>query len=123
MCNELFGPVLTVTTYDPAEYEKTLKICSETSDYGLTGAVFARDRRAVKIADEVLKFAAGNYYVNDKCTGAAVGEQPFGGSRKSGTNDKTGTILNNLRWTSPRTIKETFAPLNDPLWPCNSELP
>lgn len=123
MCDELFGPVLTVHVYDPEDYEATLAICDATSEYALTGAIFAADRRAVKVAHEALKNAAGNFYVNDKCTGAAVGEQPFGGSRKSGTNDKTGTILNNLRWVSPRTIKETFDPLGSPFWPCNSDKP
>ena len=123
MCHELFGPVLTVYTYDPAQFEETLRICDATSEYALTGSIFAEDRRAVRTAEAALVNAAGNFYVNDKCTGAAVGEQPFGGSRKSGTNDKTGTILNNLKWTSQRTIKETFAPLGSPLWPCNSDLP
>jgi len=123
MCDELFGPVLTVTTYDPAKYEETLKICDVTSEYALTGSIFAEDRRAVRQADAMLRNASGNYYINDKCTGAAVGEQPFGGSRKSGTNDKSGTIFNNLKWVSTRTIKETFEPLPSPLWPCNSELP
>jgi len=123
MCDELFGPVLTVCVYDPAKYEETLNVCDSTSRYALTGAIFAQDRRAVRVADAILKNAAGNYYVNDKCTGAAVGEQPFGGSRKSGTNDKSGTVFNNLKWCSQRTIKETFDPLASPLWPCNSELP
>lgn len=123
MCDELFGPVLTVHTYDPAKYEETLKICDATSEYALTGSIFAECRRAVRTADKLLQNAAGNFYVNDKCTGAAVGEQPFGGSRKSGTNDKTGTVLNNLKWTSARTIKETFDPLTSPLWPCNSDKP
>ncbi len=123
MCNELFGPVLTVHVYDDKKYEETLKMCSETSDYALTGSIFARDRTAIRTADHHLSTAAGNFYVNDKCTGAAVGEQPFGGGRKSGTNDKTGTVLNLLRWTNTRTIKETFSPLSDPHWPCNSPLP
>merc|ERR1711920_464331 len=123
MCDELFGPVLTVCTYDPNDYEGALKACDATSEYALTGAIFAQDRRAVRVADEILKNAAGNYYVNDKCTGAAVGEQPFGGSRKSGTNDKSGTIFNNLAWTSPRTTKETFAPLQTLPWPSVSSLP
>jgi 1-pyrroline-5-carboxylate dehydrogenase len=123
MCDELFGPVLTVTTYKESEYEATLKTCDATSEYALTGSIFAQCRRAVRTAEKLLQNSAGNFYVNDKCTGAAVGEQPFGGSRKSGTNDKTGTILNNLKWTSARTIKETFEPLASPLWPCNSDLP
>lgn len=123
MCDELFGPVFTVFVYDPKEYEETLRLCDASSKYALTGTIFAQDRRAVRTADKFLKNAAGNYYVNDKCTGAAVGEQPFGGSRKSGTNDKSGTIFNNLRWVSQRTIKETFEPLSSPLWPCNSAMP
>lgn len=120
MCNELFGPVLTVCTYDPAKYAETLAECDATSAYGLTGSIFATDRAAVRQADAALVHSAGNFYVNDKCTGAAVGEQPFGGGRKSGTNDKSGTIHNNLKWVSTRTIKETFAPLGSPLWPCNA---
>jgi len=123
ICSELFGPVLTVYIYEPSQYEETLRLCDETSEYALTGSIFAQDRSAVVVADKFLRNAAGNYYVNDKCTGAQVGEQPFGGLRKSGTNVKSGTIFNNLAWTSPRTIKETFAPLESPLWPCNSELP
>jgi 1-pyrroline-5-carboxylate dehydrogenase len=123
MCDELFGPVMTVHVYDENKYEETLKMCDATSTYALCGAIFARDRAAVRIADQVLYNSAGNYYVNDKCTGAAVGEQPFGGSRKSGTNDKSGTVHNNLRWCSQRTIKEAFEPLGSPLWPCNSDKP
>lgn len=123
MSEELFGPVLTICTYDAKDYEGALKMCDSTSKYALTGSIFARDRKAVRIADKLLKQASGNYYVNDKCTGAQVGEQPFGGARKSGTNDKSGTVFNNLRWTSPRTIKETFEPLKDPLWPGVSALP
>jgi 1-pyrroline-5-carboxylate dehydrogenase len=119
MANELFGPVLTVCTYDPDKYVETLKECDATSVYGLTGSIFAQDRAAVREADTFLVQASGNYYVNDKCTGAAVGEQPFGGARKSGTNDKSGTIHNNLKWTSGRTIKENFVDLGSPLWPCN----
>jgi 1-pyrroline-5-carboxylate dehydrogenase len=120
MCNEIFGPVLTVCTYDPDKYAETLAECDATSLYGLTGSIFARDRAAVRQADAALVHSAGNFYVNDKCTGAAVGEQPFGGARRSGTNDKSGTIYNNLKWVSARTVKETFAPLGSPLWPCNS---
>eukprot|EP00941_MAST-03F_sp_MAST-3F-sp1_P002289 g2289.t1 len=123
MCDELFGPVLTVFPYEESKYEETLRICESTSEYSLTGSIFAEDRRAIRLADKLLNNAAGNFYVNDKCTGAAVGEQPFGGSRKSGTNDKTGTILNNLKWTSARTIKETFDEIPSHLWPCNSSQP
>ena len=117
MCTELFGPVLTLHVYDDARYEETLALCDRTSPYALTGAVFATERRAVLLAQERLRFAAGNFYVNDKPTGAVVGQQPFGGSRASGTNDKAGARLNLLRWTSPRTIKETLAPPRDWRYP------
>ena len=110
MQEEYFGPVLSVFVYDAAKYEETLAICASTSPYGLTGAVLARDRDAVALATSVLRGAAGNFYVNDKPTGAVVGQQPFGGARASGTNDKAGSPLNLLRWLSPRTIKETFDP-------------
>ena len=110
MTRELFGPVLTVHVYDDARWDETLAIAERTSPYALTGAVFADDRAAVKTAYEVLRQAAGNFYVNDKPTGAVVGQQPFGGARASGTNDKAGSLLNLVRWTSPRTIKETFSP-------------
>jgi 1-pyrroline-5-carboxylate dehydrogenase len=113
MSTELFGPVLTVHVYDDARFEETLELCDATSPYALTGAVFADDRAAVVKATEALRFAAGNFYVNDKPTGAVVGQQPFGGSRASGTNDKAGSILNLTRWVSPRTIKETFVPPRD----------
>ena len=117
MCTELFGPVLTVHVYEDARFEETLAECATRSEYALTGAVFAQDRAAVLRALEVLRFAAGNFYVNDKPTGAVVGQQPFGGSRLSGTNDKAGSILNLLRWVSPRTIKETFVPPTDWRYP------
>ena len=110
MCEEVFGPVVSLYAYPDAEWEQTLKIVDHTSPYALTGAVFANDRRALQQADQALRHAAGNYYVNDKPTGAVVGQQPFGGARASGTNDKAGSILNLVRWISPRTIKETFAP-------------
>jgi 1-pyrroline-5-carboxylate dehydrogenase len=113
MCEEIFGPILTVWVYEDAEYEQALELCNATSAYALTGAVFARDRGAVGLAHEVLRYAAGNFYVNDKPTGAVVGQQPFGGSRASGTNDKAGSALNLLRWITPRTIKETFDPPRD----------
>lgn len=123
MCDELFGPVLTVYVYESDKFEETLQLCDDTSDYALTGAIFAQDRRAVQKARTMLKNACGNFYVNDKCTGATVGEQPFGGSRQSGTNDKTGTILNLLRWTTPLTTKETFASLPSYEYPSNSSQP
>ena len=113
MKEEIFGPVLTVYRYKNKDYEKTLDLCNEISPYGLTGAIFAQDRNAVRQADKKLRFAAGNFYINDKPTGAVVGRQPFGGARKSGTNDKAGSILNLIRWTNPRNISESFnAPEN-----------
>lgn len=107
MCEEIFGPVLTVHPYADDTWEEMLRLVDLTSPYALTGAVFARDRDALRTADRILRHAAGNYYINDKPTGAVVGQQPFGGGRASGTNDKAGSILNLLRWVSPRTIKET----------------
>jgi 1-pyrroline-5-carboxylate dehydrogenase len=117
MCTELFGPVLTIHVYDDAKYAETLELANTTSEYALTGAIFADDRAAVRQALDALRFAAGNFYINDKPTGAVVGQQPFGGARKSGTNDKAGSILNLLRWVSPRTIKETFTPPRDWRYP------
>ena len=117
MCTELFGPVLTVHVYDDARVDEALALCANGSEYALTGAIFADDRAAVHHATNVLRFAAGNFYVNDKPTGAVVGQQPFGGSRASGTNDKAGSILNLIRWVSPRTIKETFDPPKDWRYP------
>ena len=108
MHTELFGPVITIYLYEDKEYEKTLSLVNKTSDYALTGAVFSGDRYAIEIATKVLKDCAGNFYINDKPTGAVVGQQPFGGARASGTNDKAGSALNLLRWVSPRLIKETF---------------
>jgi 1-pyrroline-5-carboxylate dehydrogenase len=110
MREELFGPVLTIYIYDDKDFEATLDLCDQTSDYALTGAFFSRDRRVINQASQRLRHAAGNFYINDKPTGAVVGQQPFGGARASGTNDKAGSVLNLLRWTSARTIKETFAP-------------
>lgn len=107
MSEEIFGPVLTVYVYPDAEYEETLALCDSTSPYALTGAVFARDTSAVAKAEAALRWSAGNFYVNDKPTGAIVARQPFGGARRSGTNDKAGSMLNLLRWVSPRNIKET----------------
>ncbi len=117
MCEELFGPVLTVYVYDDNEFEKTLDILDETSEYALTGAIFGQDRYAVEMACRKLRHSAGNFYINDKPTGAVVGQQPFGGARASGTNDKAGSILNLLRWVSPRTIKENFVPPVDYKYP------
>ncbi len=110
MCEELFGPVLTVYIYDENKYEETLKLVDGTSAYALTGAVLAQDRYAVELAVNKLRNSAGNFYINDKPTGAVVGQQPFGGARASGTNDKAGSMLNLYRWLSARTIKETFVP-------------
>jgi 1-pyrroline-5-carboxylate dehydrogenase len=113
MCTELFGPVLTVHVYADNKFEQTLERAANGSEYALTGAVFCEDRLALTPMIDALRFAAGNFYVNDKPTGAVVGQQPFGGSRMSGTNDKAGSILNLTRWVSPRTIKETFVPAQD----------
>src|SRR5579859_3938897 len=114
---EFFGPLLAVYVYDDADWSATLTQLESVSPYALTGAVFARDRAAVVEADAVLRFAAGNFYVNDKPTGAVVGQQPFGGARASGTNDKAGSVWNLLRWLSPRSIKETFVPPTDHRYP------
>ncbi len=122
MVRELFGPILTVYVYDDssgadANWKSTLELVDRTSPYGLTGAVWARDRKAIRTAEALLRNAAGNFYINDKPTGAVVGQQPFGGARASGTNDKAGSIFNLLRWTSPRAIKETFVPPVDWRYP------
>ena len=121
MEEEIFGPVLTIYVYPDKAYEKTLKLCDQTSPYALTGAVFSRDRQAIELALKILENAAGNFYINDKPTGAVVGQQPFGGSRASGTNDKAGSMLNLQRWVSPRTIKETFVPPTDFKYPHMTE--
>ncbi len=121
MCDELFGPVLTVYIYDENKYEETLKIVDQTSPYALTGAVIAQDRFAVELAVNKLRNSAGNFYINDKPTGAVVGQQPFGGARASGTNDKAGSQLNLYRWLSARTIKETFVPPVDYRYPFMEE--
>ncbi len=117
MCEEIFGPVLTVYVYHPDNFEDTLRLVDQTSPYGLTGSVFARDRYAIELATRRLTHAAGNFYINDKPTGAVVGQQPFGGSRGSGTNDKAGAKANLLRWVSMRSIKETFVPPTDYRYP------
>ncbi|RMD59132.1 aldehyde dehydrogenase family protein, partial [Candidatus Parcubacteria bacterium] len=110
MKEEIFGPVLSVYVYPDNKFEKVLQVCDRTSPYGLTGSIFAQDRSAINTALRKLRQAAGNFYINDKPTGAVVGQQPFGGSRASGTNDKAGSPLNLMRWLSPRTIKENFNP-------------
>ena len=117
MCEELFGPVLTVYVYDDAEFDQILEVIDTTSIYALTGAVIAQDRYAIEKASYALRNSAGNFYINDKCTGAVVGQQPFGGARGSGTNDKAGSMINLLRWVSPRTIKESFDPPKDYRYP------
>jgi 1-pyrroline-5-carboxylate dehydrogenase len=117
MCEEIFGPVLTAHVYPSARWKETLTLVDQTSPYALTGAVFAQDRPALAEAARALRHAAGNYYVNDKPTGAVVGQQPFGGARASGTNDKAGSVLNLLRWVSPRSIKETLNPPKDYRYP------
>jgi 1-pyrroline-5-carboxylate dehydrogenase len=121
LCEEIFGPVLTVYVYDDAKWEETLRTVDSTSPYALTGAVFAQDRRAIVHAMSALRHAAGNFYVNDKPTGAVVGQQPFGGARASGTNDKAGSKLNLTRWVSARTIKENFNPPKDYRYPFMNE--
>ncbi len=121
MEEEIFGPVLTIYVYSDKDYSKTLGICNETSPYALTGAIFATERSAVLEAHNALSHAAGNYYINDKPTGAVVGQQPFGGSRASGTNDKAGSLSNLMRWVSPRTVKENFIPPKDYRYPFLSE--
>jgi len=117
MCEEIFGPVLTVYVYDTRKFSEMLDILDSTSPYALTGAVFSTDRAAIDLATNKLRHSAGNFYINDKPTGAVVGQQPFGGGRASGTNDKAGSILNLLRWVSPRTIKETLVPATDYRYP------
>ncbi len=108
MCEEIFGPVITVYVYNADKFEDTLELVNKTSPYALTGSIIAQDRSAIEQATVKLRHAAGNFYINDKPTGAVVGQQPFGGARASGTNDKAGSILNLYRWLSARTVKETF---------------
>ncbi|MEO5567020.1 MAG: aldehyde dehydrogenase family protein, partial [Gemmatimonadaceae bacterium] len=121
LCEEIFGPVVTAYAYDDSKWAETLETVDRTSPYALTGAVFANDRRAVREAAMALRNAAGNFYVNDKPTGAVVGQQPFGGARGSGTNDKAGSKLNLVRWISARSIKETFSPPMDYKYPFMAE--
>jgi 1-pyrroline-5-carboxylate dehydrogenase len=118
---EIFGPVVTVHVYDDAKWHETLRLVDATSPYALTGAVFSRERRAVREALSALRHAAGNFYINDKPTGAVVGQQPFGGARASGTNDKAGSKLNLVRWISARAVKENFAPPHDYRYPFMAE--
>jgi 1-pyrroline-5-carboxylate dehydrogenase len=118
---EIFGPVVTIYVYDDNKFEETLNLCNETSPYALTGAIISKDRKAVDLANKILRHAAGNFYINDKPTGAVVGQQPFGGGRASGTNDKAGSMWNLIRWVSLRTIKETFTPPTDFRYPFMGE--
>ena len=117
MCEELFGPVLSIYVYKDELYSETLKLVDGSSAYALTGSIFSNDRYATQEAVDALRNAAGNFYINDKPTGAVVGQQPFGGARASGTNDKAGSVLNLYRWLSPRTIKENFVPPSDYRYP------
>ena len=117
MQDELFGPVVTAYVYDEKQWDDTLELVDRTGTYALTGAVFANDRAAIGQAHDALRYAAGNFYVNDKPTGAVVGQQPFGGARASGTNDKAGSMWNLIRWVSPRTVKETLVPPTDYRYP------
>ena len=117
MKEEIFGPVLTIYVYKSSKWRETLELVDQTSEYALTGAIFSLDRYAIEESSKILNNAAGNFYINDKPTGAVVSQQPFGGSRGSGTNDKAGSILNLLRWVSPRTIKENFVPPTDYRYP------
>jgi len=121
MCEEVFGPVVAAHVYPDDKWLDTLRVIDATSPYALTGAVFSQDRRAIDQAASALRYAAGNFYINDKPTGAVVGQQPFGGARGSGTNDKAGSKLNLVRWISPRNIKETFSPPLDYRYPFMAE--
>ena len=121
LCEEIFGPVVTAYVYPDEKWDETLSIIDKTSPYALTGSVFARDRKAIRQAASALRNAAGNFYINDKPTGAVVGQQPFGGARASGTNDKAGSKLNLVRWVSARTVKETLVPARDYKYPFMAE--
>ena len=121
MREELFGPIVTTYVYDESRYADVLRLVDTQTPYALTGAVFARDRAAIQEAEQALVNAAGNFYVNDKPTGAVVGQQPFGGARASGTNDKAGSLLNLVRWVSPRTVKENFVPPRSFTYPFMAE--
>ena len=117
MCEEIFGPVLTIYVFDDQEFDSILNLVDQTSPYALTGSIFATDRKIIELSLNKLRHSAGNFYINDKPTGAVVGQQPFGGARGSGTNDKAGSMLNLYRWTSLRTIKENFVPPKDYRYP------
>ena len=117
MCEEIFGPVLTVYIYEDDQFDQITELVDQTSPYSLTGSLFARERTVIRKTSDKLRYSAGNYYINDKPTGAVVGQQPFGGARASGTNDKAGSVLNLYRWISPRTIKENFTPPTDYKYP------
>jgi 1-pyrroline-5-carboxylate dehydrogenase len=121
MCEEIFGPVLTAYAYPDRKFDEVLRIVDATSPYALTGSIFAKDRAAVRQASTALRHAAGNFYINDKPTGATVGQQPFGGARASGTNDKAGSKMNLLRWVSARSVKETYNPPKDFSYPFMGE--
>ena len=117
MCEEIFGPVVTMWTYDDPKLDEALSLCDTATPYALTGAIFAEDRRVIEAMTKRLAGAAGNFYINDKPTGAVVGQQPFGGARASGTNDKAGSIFNLIRWVNSRAIKEAFVPPTDYRYP------
>jgi 1-pyrroline-5-carboxylate dehydrogenase len=117
ICEEIFGPVMTIYVYEDSKYLETMQLLNETSPYALTGSIFSGDRYAIDLACKTLQDCAGNFYINDKPTGAVVNQQPFGGARGSGTNDKAGSMWNLIRWVSPRTIKETFVPAKDYRYP------
>jgi len=119
--DEIFGPVLTIFVYDENAFEETMDLVNTTSNYALTGSIISSNRQAIELATERLRHTAGNFYINDKPTGAVVGQQPFGGARGSGTNDKAGSIINLYRWLSARTIKETFDPPTGHEYPFLSE--
>ena len=121
MCEEIFGPVLSLYVYPDKKWKETLELVDRTSPYALTGAVFSQDRAVLAEASSALRYSAGNFYLNDKPTGAVVGQQPFGGGRASGTNDKAGSLLNLIRWTSARAVKENFVPPRDPWYPFMAE--
>jgi 1-pyrroline-5-carboxylate dehydrogenase len=121
MKEELFGPIMTIYVYQAENYDETIYMVDNTSEYALTGAIFSKDRYVIEYTTQKLKNAAGNFYINDKPTGAVVGQQPFGGARASGTNDKAGSMINLLRWVSPRTIKENFLPPQDYRYPFMAE--
>lgn len=121
MTQEIFGPIVSVYVYEDDQLDETLRICDTASPYALTGAIFAQDRQVIVKMENALRHASGNFYINDKCTGAVVGQQPFGGARASGTNDKAGTTLNMIRWVSAHSVKETFFPSPAIVYPYMSQ--